>query len=266
MFHQLEITTRCNFSCWYCAGRDMPQKDMAWDTFSSIVDAIAQPGSTVSLQGEGEPTLHPQFWDMVRYVRTKGHIPYSIINGSRVDAKLIARHFLTIGISIDTLDPVQAEAIGRHNLAKVLANLDALLQVMVPQRIVIMTVDMEQPLDALHNWVKEQGFARHIVQPLMQKQDYSQRYPQKAPQPLPPASAQTCRFVQQDTMRFYTREGQALPCCFIKNTQGIASIAALRGLLQAGEPPPGCLGCKELSRVAPNLIENPKEGVAHAAH
>lgn len=183
---------------------------------------------------------------MVRYVRTKGHIPYSIINGSRVDAKLIARHFLTIGISIDTLDPVQAEKIGRHNLPKVLANLDGLLQVMEPQRIVIMTVDMGQTLEALRAWVKEQSFARHIVQPLMQKQDYAQRYPLVNIQPKVITTPMTCRFVEQDTMRFYTRDGQALPCCFIKNTQGITSIAALREGLYAGSIPAGCAGCKEL--------------------
>ncbi len=105
---QLEITTRCNYACFYCAGRDMPQQDMAWDTFAGIVDAIAEPGATVLLQGEGEPTLHPRFWDRVAYVRSKRHRTYSIINGSRVDVPRIARLFPQIGISLDTLDAAMA--------------------------------------------------------------------------------------------------------------------------------------------------------------
>ena len=249
MFHQLEITTRCNFACWYCAGRAMPQQDMDWDSFRQIVDGIAEPGSTISLQGEGEPSLHPRFWDMVRYVRTKGHVPYTILNGSRINATLIARHFLTVGISIDTLDPAQAEKIGRHNLPKVLTNLQALLQVMVPKRIVIMTVDMGQPLDALRAWVQKTGFAQHVVQALMRKQDYVQHYPHMTFQGKRNAAPQTCRFVSQDVMRFYTWKGETLPCCFIKDTQGIVSIAALRSRLHAGDVPVGCAGCGELKAV-----------------
>ncbi|MHB1198393.1 MAG: radical SAM protein [Polaromonas sp.] len=258
MYSQLEITTRCNFSCWYCAGRDMPQQDMAWSTFTSIVDAIAKPGSTVSLQGEGEPSLHPRFWDMVQYVRLKGHAPYTIINGSRIDAGRIAQQFPRIGISLDTLDPVVAEKIGRHNLPKVLANLDALRAAMGPKRIVVMTVDLGQPLDALKSWVQQRGFASHIVQSLMRKNDYAQRYPQALVQPVTwhtkphspiPTEPQTCRFLHQDVMRYHTWSGLALPCCFIKDTQGIESIEGLRGMLARGQVPAGCAGCRELGLV-----------------
>jgi MoaA/NifB/PqqE/SkfB family radical SAM enzyme len=249
MYHQLEVTTRCNFACWYCAGRDMPQQDMQWDTCCKIVDAIPHPASTVSLQGEGEPTLHPRFWDMVRYVRTKGHVPYTIINGSRVNVTLIARHFLTVGVSIDTLDSGVAEQLGRHNLAKVLANLEGLCKLMEPHRITIMTVDVGQPLQALRDWVKAKGFGQHIVQPLMQKQDYAQRYPQRVRDETGKTHPQTCQYVQQDSMRFYTRQGLALPCCFIKDTRGINSIQELGTLLLNGSTPPGCIGCKELVAV-----------------
>lgn len=258
MYSQLEITTRCNFSCWYCAGRAMPQQDMAWSTFTAIVDAIAQPGGTVSLQGEGEPTLHPRFWDMAQYVRGKGHVPYSIVNGSRIDAGRTAQMFPRIGISVDTLDAGIAEQIGRHNLPKVLANLDALCAAMGPQRIVVMTVDLGQPLAALKAWVRQRGFGSHIVQPLMRKGDYAKAYPQAQPQPVtwhakPLGAApgpQTCQFLHQDAMRYYNWSGLALPCCFIKDTQGIESIEGLRSLLAQGHVPAGCAGCRELKPVA----------------
>jgi Radical SAM superfamily len=263
MYTQLEITTRCNFSCFYCAGRDMPQQDMAWDTFTRIVDTLVQP-HTVSLQGEGEPSLHPQFWSMVRYVRGKGHVPYTILNGSRTDAQRIASLFPRIGISIDTLDPVFAQKIGRINLPKVLANLDELCAVMGAARIVVMTVDMGQPLADLRSWVRQRGFVSHTVQPLNTKQDYAQRYAQGyqamgvqpitfAPEKLAtsPPAPQTCRFLQQNTMRYYTWKGLELPCCFIKDTQGIESIAGLRAMLAQGQVPAGCAGCGELKSTKP---------------
>ena len=258
MYSQLEITTRCNFACFYCAGRDMPQQDMAWDTFTGIVDSIAQPGSTVSLQGEGEPSLHPQFWDMVAYVHTKRHQPYTILNGSRVDVQRISRRFPQIGISLDTLDAAVAEKIGRFNLAKVLANLEELCAAMGPQRIVIMTVDLGQPLNDLRAWVQQRSFASHVVQPLKTKADYARRYEKllvRAPATAvvdakttssPAATPRTCRFLHQDLMRYYTCNGLALPCCFIKDTQGIESIAGLRTALGQGRVPKGCAGCDEL--------------------
>lgn len=233
----------------------MPQQDMAWGTFTAIVDAIAQPRSTVSLQGEGEPSLHPRFWDMVRYVRHKGHVPYTIINGSRIDAKRIAQWFPRIGVSLDTLDSIVAETVGRRNLSKVLANLEALCVAMGSQRIAVMTVDLGQPLAALKDWVQQRAFATHIVQPLMRKSDYAQRYPQALVQPVTwhtkwraeqRVVPQTCRFLHQDAMRFHTWNGLTLPCCFIKDTQGIDSIEGLRGMLARGQVPAGCAGCREL--------------------
>lgn len=265
MYSQLEITTRCNYACFYCAGRDMPQQDMAWDTFTGIVDAIAQPGSTVSLQGEGEPSLHPRFWDMVAYVRSKRHQPYTILNGSRVDVPRIASLFPQIGISLDTLDAAVAEKIGRYNLPKVLANLEALCTAMGAKRIVIMTVDLGQPLKDLRAWTQQRGFASHVVQPLKTKADYARRYEKllvRVPV-VPTASAVddtargppaaiplTCRFLHQDIMCYYTCSGLALPCCFIKDTEGIESIAGLRTALGQGSVPKGCAGCDELRPVA----------------
>lgn len=166
-------------------------------------------------------------------------------------------------MSIDTLDAEVAEKIGRHNLPKVLRNVQALCAAMGAKRIVVMTVDLGQPLDALRDWVHQRGFAEHIVQPLMRKDDYAQRYPQvlAAPTAKPvawhakPSSAlapqpQTCRFLHQDALRYHTWQGLELPCCFIKDTTGIESIEGLRTQLEQGHVPAGCAGCRELSPVA----------------
>ncbi len=248
MHYQLEITTRCNFDCFYCAGRDMPQKDMSWDTFTKIVLAIPDKGFSVWLQGEGEPSLHPQFEAMARYVRQKGHQPYTILNGSRVDTKSLPILFPRIGFSVDTLDEQIAHQTGRYNLPKVLKNIDLLSQVMHPKRIIIMTVDMGQPLDALRTWVAERGFGRHIVQALIPKSDYARRYTVNS-QAIMPMRPSRCAYLQQLVMRFYTWQGKELPCCFIKDSSAVTTIPDLKVKLEKGEIPGCCAGCTHLEKL-----------------
>jgi MoaA/NifB/PqqE/SkfB family radical SAM enzyme len=66
MLVQFEITTRCNFDCFYCAGRAMRQGDMSYEVFIDLLARHVERNGTpdtVSLQGEGEPTLHHDFKD-----------------------------------------------------------------------------------------------------------------------------------------------------------------------------------------------------------
>lgn len=245
-YHQIEVTTRCNFQCFYCAGRDMAQADMPWERFAAIVDGIDGVGATVSLQGEGEPSMHPRFWDMVAHVKARGHVPFTILNGSRVDVARVAANFPAIAVSIDTLDDAVAERIGRPNLQKVLLHLAELVLAMGAGRIEIMTVDVGQPLQALRHWARETGFRRHVVQPLQPKADYGRRYRVQPPRPLAGRGPLGCRFVDGDVMRFYTLGGKVLPCAFIKDPTGIESVEGLREQLGRGEVPVGCAGCTQL--------------------
>lgn len=69
-FAQIEPTTRCNYTCGFCAGRHMPQQDMKLETFASFIDQV-EDLEAIELQGEGEPLLHPQFFDMIALAREK---------------------------------------------------------------------------------------------------------------------------------------------------------------------------------------------------
>ena len=247
MFYQLEITTRCNFDCFYCAGRDMPQQDMSWDTFIRIIDRIPGQGSVVSLQCEGETSLHPKFEAMGQHVATRGHQAYTILNESRVDAERLSRLFPTIGVSVDTLNEQLAQDIGRHNLPKVLRNIELLCQAMDPKRITITTVNMGQPLDDLRRWVKLRGFGQHIVHQLSPKSDYPRRYTVNS-QLVLPSGPSTCRYLQRQLMRFYTWEGQELPCCFMKNSSDFTTRQQLGARLASGLLRICCAGCPQLVR------------------
>lgn len=244
MMVQIEITTHCNFGCFYCAGRDMPQRHMAWELFERIIDGIPPGRHMVSLQGEGEPTTHPQFWEMAQAVRTRGLIPFTITNAAQIDAARMASTFPRLGVSIDTLDAAEAERIGRYKFSRVLANLDALSAHMSAKRIHIMTVNYGQPLDAVRELARARGYS-HTVQPLQAKPDYAHRYPQALDVP-PPRYTHRCRYLERPLKRYFDIDGREYPCCFIKDASLHELPEALQAKMAAGVVPAACTGCREI--------------------
>ncbi len=254
---QIEITTICNFDCYYCAGREMAQRHMDMEVFARILAQFApSTGMTVSLQGEGEPTLHPAFWDMARAVRTRGLRVYTITNGTRVDALQFAAGLHTVGVSVDTLDANEARRIGRYNLPKVLANLELLVQAMGPARVAVHTVQYGQDIEPLRAYLRKLGLQRHIVQPLQVKDDYVRHYdrqPGAAAQPIvmvprtaPALVRYSCSFLDTPRMRYFDIDGREMPCCFIKDAGVYTSIEDLRQTLARRHIPAACSGCREL--------------------
>jgi MoaA/NifB/PqqE/SkfB family radical SAM enzyme len=243
---QIEVTTRCNYQCFYCAGRDMPQAHMGWDTFRDIVGRIGAGSRQVSLQGEGEPMMHPRFWDMVETLRQLGHRPYTITNGSLLDEpQRLAAAFPTIGVSIDTLDPVLSERIGRYKLPRMLAGFERLVEAMPGARVVVHTVYFGQPLDDLKTWLRSLGITRHIVQPLQSKPDYADRYGTPTPE-LWGQCSYRCAYLEQQRMRYFDIKGLEMPCCFIKDSRSFVSADRLREELAQRRVPDSCAGCRQL--------------------
>lgn len=253
-FAQIEITTICNYRCFYCAGRDMPQRHMPMEQFLGILERLPPSVRQVSLQGEGEPTSHNRFRDMVAAVRQRGLEPYTITNASLIrDPQWFAQAFPFIGISIDTLDAELAESVGRIRLHRALKGVDRLIGAMGAQRIVLHTVNFGQPLDAIREWVRAKGFGKHVVQPLQGKADYVRSYRYKPPPRELPAElpfALQCKYLEGDITSYYSLDGVELPCCFIKDTASFRSAAELRASLAVGRIPPACAGCSEIRRTA----------------
>lgn len=247
MFHQLEVTTKCNFRCFYCAGRTMPQRHMTEETWNDIFRRLTPGRHVVSLQGEGEPTMHPRFWDWAGQLSKSGYIPYTITNGSRIDADLANRHLPNLGISLDTVDEIEANRIGRLKLGGVLRNVDALLERMGPTRLIIHTVDYGQPLNSLLDYMRERRLTRHIVQPLQPKSDYARRY-QDHPveRPRTEHAMGICRYLSRTLMRYFDVNGKELPCCFIKDTRDFPGVDAMRQQMARGNIPIVCDGCREI--------------------
>ena len=66
--------------------------------FEEILSRLPQGNHVVSLQGEGEPLANPKFWTMAERVVETGFTPYTITNGSLIDAARLAALFPVVGL------------------------------------------------------------------------------------------------------------------------------------------------------------------------
>lgn len=108
---QIESTNRCNFNCITCdrTHQDRPECDLPLEDFKRIIDQFPRGQiQNVVLQGWGEPLLHPQIFEMVKYLNEKGVSQHFNTNGSLVYGENVNRIFdsnlSSIAFSLDELD------------------------------------------------------------------------------------------------------------------------------------------------------------------
>lgn len=132
-FIQIEPTTRCNFTCGFCAGRHLPQTDLDFELFRGLVDQLKNP-LHIELQGEGEPLLHPQFFAMTDYVRMRfPSVKISTItNGSlftddNID-RLLNTRINSLMVSLESPDELAFQHIRGGKLERVKRGVKKLMQ------------------------------------------------------------------------------------------------------------------------------------------
>lgn len=117
---QVEITTWCNLKCVGCPrtigleGESWQNRHMPVDTLNRVLDNLP-PSQMLCLQGIGEPTLHPDLYDLVRLARAKGKYGIVTFNSNvlardldywRELKRIGLRH---VSISVDSLTQEVAE-------------------------------------------------------------------------------------------------------------------------------------------------------------
>ena len=242
MLVQIELTTRCNFKCYYCAGRSMYQGDMTYPDFKRILDEhIARYGvpESVRLQGEGEPTLHKHFFDMAAHIRELGSIPLTITNGTYKHPEHFLGHFDNIGVSMDTLDEQVAKRIGRLDLSRVIRFIKTLAKHI---RITVWSVAIATDLPLVRRFCEEHGVA-HVVQPLQPKFDYACNYPNLPQSGKVRKNDFWCRYIAHPLWRYYALDGTELPCCFIKDLSKYDGYEKMAAQVAEGITPEACVGC-----------------------
>lgn len=244
MLVQIEITTKCNLACFYCAGRLMPQRDMTIEMLSGILDTLDRPRS-IQLQGEGEPLLHPQFWSMVALVKARGHKVGTLTNGT---VPIDIQKLDWLSVSVDTLDVEQNKQAGRTHFDKTLANLGGWV-VADRTKLRIQAVGYGQDLSSIREYciLNKIEFG---VQSLSPKREYATLYPVK-PKPNP-TNGVRCSMVSSDFI-FYNVNGERLPCCFMKFPKH--TYQEIVDMFARNQAPEDCFGCRMLQpRASVKLI------------
>jgi len=82
---------RCNLSCTYCNEYDDFSKPVPLETMKERIDHLHRLGTTIVTISGGEPLLHPELDDLIRYIRKQGIITGMITNGYLLTAERIRR-------------------------------------------------------------------------------------------------------------------------------------------------------------------------------
>lgn len=113
----IEPTNVCNLKCIMCQNQRLKRKRGFMDVslYKKIVDESRNYTDCIYLNFMGEPTLHPQIYDMIKYSASAGIKTILNTNASMMDKKmskkLIESGLDAIKISLDGISPNTYEAI-----------------------------------------------------------------------------------------------------------------------------------------------------------
>src|SRR5262245_44224959 len=100
---------RCNLSCGYCNEYDKVSDPVPLDVMKGRLDRLASFGTSVITISGGEPMLHPQIYEIISHIRSRGMMAGLISNGyymSRDNIEKLNRAGLEyLQISIDNVKP-----------------------------------------------------------------------------------------------------------------------------------------------------------------
>lgn len=190
-FLQIEPTTRCNYTCGFCAGRHLPQGDLPRDQLARLLERIE--GLThVELQGEGEPLLHADFFGLVEELRAR--FPQvglsTITNGSLFTERniegLLAWGFTRVNVSLESADAARFQAIrgGRFDkLARGLTDFMArraqlgLTLPAVGLAVTVLRDTRDEVFDTILPFYRRMGLDGGVIlQPLQRMPQYTRHY------------------------------------------------------------------------------------------
>jgi MoaA/NifB/PqqE/SkfB family radical SAM enzyme len=164
---QMVVIRRCNLSCGYCNEYDDSSPPVPLDTLKSRIDKVRALGAfSIEFTG-GEPMMHPDIYEIIRYARTKGFVKVMMISNayllseSRVrklnDAGLQELQISVDGvktndITVKVLDPMRPKLEAVARAAKFPVVLSAVLGAAPPDEVLEVVT-----------FAKEHGFRPRVL-------------------------------------------------------------------------------------------------------
>ena len=89
---QIHLNEHCNWKCVHCYRIDLPRtNEMAGSEWMRLLDEIAAEGGIYLTISGGEPTLHPDFWEILSHAARHKFQITLFTNGTRIDAAAALR-------------------------------------------------------------------------------------------------------------------------------------------------------------------------------
>jgi len=131
IFANIEITTRCNLRCVYCArtAGNRAVEDMSLETFSRVLELLPH-AYRITLVGLGEPLLHPQVVACVAMAKARGRrvalATNALLLTPELSERLLEAGLDGISFSLDAPTPELADQVrAGTTLERALANIRA---------------------------------------------------------------------------------------------------------------------------------------------
>ncbi len=147
---QIEITVRCNLDCTFCQSAELRKsrliRSMSYEQFQRVIDELHHVVN-VRLIGMGEPTLHEDFFRMLRYAKRRGISTWTVTNCNRHTPE-VAQQLTSVGlkriwVSIDGARPESYERVRKGaSFERTIANLERLVRLRGSSRTPGLTVAM----------------------------------------------------------------------------------------------------------------------------
>lgn len=107
-----EITGKCNLNCYYCMAKSLThKKELDVEKVKSIIDEIDKSGVAFLEITGGEPLIHQDFLEIIKYLQTKDMIVYLLSNITMINQQLIdeLKKINLAKIQTSLLSPIEDE-------------------------------------------------------------------------------------------------------------------------------------------------------------
>ncbi len=111
------VTDYCNLDCKMCPFQrsDIENNHLDFALIRKVIDQIYTSRPYISLCGRGEPLIHPEFFEIVDYIKSKGLWCAVDTNGTLIEKnvdRLLSSKIDLVNISIDSVDEIQDQIRG----------------------------------------------------------------------------------------------------------------------------------------------------------